>query len=57
MYKSRNQCNELAIEYNPLVAKNLEQDQDYCIRGMVYDSSINMYCEWDDFITIEKSEV
>lgn len=42
-WKTRNQINNEAIKYNPSVSKCLELDQDYCIRGYIYDKEVNMY--------------
>lgn len=49
IFKTRNQCNLEAIEYNPKVAKCLESDDDYCVRGMIKIKGFELYCDVEDY--------
>ena len=48
MFKTRYQANIEAITYNPKIAPLLEEDQDYCIRGMTTIEGFDLYCEWTE---------
>lgn len=48
MFKTRYQVNTEAIAYNPKIALLLEEDQDYCIRGMVSIEGFDLYCDHEE---------
>lgn len=55
MFKTRNQCNNEAIRYNPALAPLIENDPDYCIRGMGEILGLGLFCDWGDYEKILES--
>lgn len=48
MFKTRYQVNTEAIAYNSKIAPLLEEDRDYCIRGMMSIEGFDLYCDYED---------
>ena len=44
-WRTKEQCNEDALKFNPLIVENLINDSDYCIRGKLFCEKTNMYLD------------